>query len=181
MQKLKLALVQHACSEDRAHNLETTLQGVRDAAAEGAQLVLLQELHGSRYFCQSEQSRFFDLAEPVPGPTTARFATLAKELAVVIVTSLFERRAAGIDERAVHLPLVVPEHPEPRQLVGDRLGVLDGVVVRDTDEAEEPAADLAHDRTVDGDRGVADPLDDDTHAASLRPIFTGTPEGRLLA
>lgn len=96
MQRLRLALVQHACSADHAHNLEVSVQGVRAAAAQGAQLVLLQELHGSLYFCQTEESQYFDLAEPVPGPTSTRFAVLAKELAVVIVTSLFERRAAGI-------------------------------------------------------------------------------------
>ncbi len=93
---LRVALVQHACNEDRAHNLAASVAGVREAAADGARLVLLQELHASVYFCQSEDPRRFDQAETVPGPTTEELGRIAKELAVVIVGSLFERRAAGI-------------------------------------------------------------------------------------
>ena len=96
MQRLRLALVQHSCSADTTANVEASVQGVRDAAAQGARLVLLQELHGSLYFCQTEQPQYFDLAEPIPGPTTTRFAALAKELTLVIVVSVFERRSAGI-------------------------------------------------------------------------------------
>ena len=72
------------------------MSGIREAAAAGAQLVVLQELHASLYFCQSEETRCFDLSEPIPGPSTERFGALARELGVVIVTSLFERRAPGV-------------------------------------------------------------------------------------
>ena len=94
--RLTVGLVQQACSDEREQNLELSIRGVREAAAQGARLVLLQELHTGPYFCQSEQARFFDLAEAVPGPTTTRLAGLAKELDVVIVGSVFERRAPGL-------------------------------------------------------------------------------------
>ncbi len=94
--KLLVALVQHSCSTDRQVNLEKTIAGVRKAAANGARLVLLQELHTSLYFCQVEDTTEFDLAEPIPGPTTELLGKLADELKVVIVASLFERRAAGL-------------------------------------------------------------------------------------
>ncbi len=94
--KLLVALVQHSCSTDRQVNLEKTIAGVRKAAANGARLVLLQELHTSLYFCQVENTAEFDLAEPIPGPTTELLGRLADELKVVIVASLFERRAAGL-------------------------------------------------------------------------------------
>ncbi len=94
--RLTVGLVQQACSDEREQNLELSITGVREAAAQGAHLVLLQELHTGPYFCQSEQARFFDLAEPVPGPTTAALAELAKALSVVIVGSVFERRAPGL-------------------------------------------------------------------------------------
>src|SRR5262245_66031600 len=77
-------------------NMRTALDGVREAAARGAQIVCLQELFRSQYFCQVEDHRFFDLAEPIPGPSTERLAPLAKELGVVIVASLFEKRAEGL-------------------------------------------------------------------------------------
>ncbi|NNJ95433.1 MAG: carbon-nitrogen hydrolase [Halobacteria archaeon] len=93
---LRVGLVQHACGNDREANLVTTIAGIEQAAAEGARLVLLQELHRSRYFCQQEDARHFDLAEPVPGETTARLGELAARLGIVIVASVFERRAAGI-------------------------------------------------------------------------------------
>ncbi len=93
---LHVGLVQHACSEDRTANLDASIQGVRAAAARGAQLMLLQELHTGVYFCQTEDPRRFDQAEPIPGPTTEALGALAKELGVVIVASLFERRAAGL-------------------------------------------------------------------------------------
>ena len=94
--RLTVAVVQQACTDECEQNLELSITGVRDAAAQGARLVLLQELHTGPYFCQSEQARFFDLAEAVPGPTTTRLAGLAKELGVVIVGSVFERRAPGL-------------------------------------------------------------------------------------
>jgi N-carbamoylputrescine amidase len=88
--------VQHACGEDRGKNLDASLAGIREAAARGAKLVLLQELHLTPYFCQQEDTRYFDLAEPIPGPTSERLAAAAREHGVVIVASLFERRAAGL-------------------------------------------------------------------------------------
>ncbi len=96
MTVLKTALVQHACGAERAQNLGASVRGIRAAAAQGARLVVLQELHASLYFCQSEDARNFDLAEPIPGPATEQLAALARELHVVIVASLFERRAAGV-------------------------------------------------------------------------------------
>jgi N-carbamoylputrescine amidase len=93
---LRLGLVQHACSEDREENLLRSLEGIRAAAAQGARLVLLPELHRGRYFCQTEDVRFFDLAEPLPGPTTEALGRLARELGVVVVGSVFERRAPGV-------------------------------------------------------------------------------------
>ena len=77
-------------------NLERIEAGIREAARQGSQLVVLQELHNSLYFCQTENTELFDLAETIPGPSTERFGRLAKELDVVIVTSLFERRAMGL-------------------------------------------------------------------------------------
>ncbi len=93
---LTIGLIQHSCSDSPQHNLSATEDGVREAYAQGARLVLLQELHKTRYFCQSEDPDVFELAEPVPGPTTERLGVLAKELGVVIVASVFERRASGV-------------------------------------------------------------------------------------
>jgi len=93
---LKVGLVQQTCSEDRDANLASSIRGVRDAHARGAQLVLLQELHTGVYFCQSEEVRHFDLAEPIPGPTSEELGRVASELGIVVVASLFERRAAGV-------------------------------------------------------------------------------------
>ncbi len=93
---LSVALCQHACGDDVQANLARSEAMVREAAAAGARLVVLQELHRSRYFCQVEDTDYFDLAEAIPGPTTERFAALAGELGVVLVSSLFERRAAGL-------------------------------------------------------------------------------------
>jgi N-carbamoylputrescine amidase len=94
--RLRVGLVQHSCNEDRQSNLDTTIAGIREAASAGARLVLLQELHTGVYFCQTEEIRRFDQAESVPGTTTDTLGALAKELGVVIVASLFERRAAGL-------------------------------------------------------------------------------------
>jgi len=93
---LSVALIQHACDASRDDNLQRSIDGIRQAAEQGAQLVLLQELHTSVYFCQTENTRYFDLAESIPGPTTQRLGDLARELQVVIVASLFEKRAAGL-------------------------------------------------------------------------------------
>ena len=94
--KISVGLIQQACGDDRAANLQQTITRIRSAARQGAQLVLLQELHTSLYFCQTEDTRCFELAESIPGPTTAQLSTIAAELNIVIVASLFERRAAGL-------------------------------------------------------------------------------------
>ncbi|MED5523899.1 MAG: carbon-nitrogen hydrolase [Pseudomonadota bacterium] len=96
MSIINVGLVQHACTGNLDQNLAKSIEGIRDAAENGAQLVVLQELHRSLYFCQVESTDLFDLAEPIPGPSTALFGELAKELGIVIVTSLFERRAPGL-------------------------------------------------------------------------------------
>ncbi|MES0872446.1 carbon-nitrogen hydrolase [Sinimarinibacterium thermocellulolyticum] len=93
---LRVGLVQQACGTDLDANQRASEAGIRDAAARGAQLVLLQELHRSVYFCQHESTELFDLAEPIPGPSTEWLGALAKELNLVIVGSLFEKRAAGL-------------------------------------------------------------------------------------
>jgi N-carbamoylputrescine amidase len=93
---LRVGLVQQACSDDREENLRRSEEGVREAAAEGAQLVMLQELHTSLYFCQIESTDLFNLAEPIPGPSTQRLSALAAELGIVLVGSLFEKRAPGL-------------------------------------------------------------------------------------
>jgi len=95
-QTLTVALMQMACSANRDTNERHISEQLRAAAAQGVQLVLLQELHYSRYFCQSENTAHFDLAEPIPGPGTEQLSVLARELQLVIVASLFERRAAGL-------------------------------------------------------------------------------------
>lgn len=96
MTSLTVALVQHACSNSASDNLAASEAGIRLAAANGAQLVVLQELHRSLYFCQQEDTAQFDLAETIPGPSTDYFGQLAKSLKLVIVCSLFEKRAAGL-------------------------------------------------------------------------------------
>lgn len=93
---LRVALVQHACGDDLAANMERSLAGIREAAERGAKLVMLQELHRSRYFPQHENPELFDLAEPIPGPSTDALAQAAKEHGIVVVGSLFERRAPGL-------------------------------------------------------------------------------------
>jgi N-carbamoylputrescine amidase len=93
---LTVALVQETCTDNRDANLSRMIAGIRAAAQRGARLVLLQELHNSLYFCQTEDTALFEMAEPIPGPSTDALGALAKELDVVIVASLFERRAAGL-------------------------------------------------------------------------------------
>jgi len=93
---LPVALVQHACTEDPAANLERIVTGIREAHIRGARLVLLPELHNTRYFCQTEEPARFNLAEPIPGPTSQRLAGLAAELQLVIVASVFEKRGTGL-------------------------------------------------------------------------------------
>ena len=94
--KLRIGILQQYNTPNIEHNLKRLAEGVRDLAQRGAQLIVLQELHNSLYFCQVEDVNNFDLAEPIPGPSTNFFGELAKAYGVVIVTSLFERRAAGL-------------------------------------------------------------------------------------
>lgn len=96
MSKVKVGLVQMSCSADVASNIGKAEAGIRRAAAAGARIVCLQELFRSLYFCDVEDYVHFSLAEPVPGPTTDRLGTLAGELGVVVVASLFEKRAQGL-------------------------------------------------------------------------------------
>ncbi|MEJ5343962.1 MAG: carbon-nitrogen hydrolase [Chloroflexus sp.] len=93
---VNIGLVQMRCTADPDFNMATAEAGIRAAAAQGAQIVCLPELFRSLYFCQSENHDFFALAEPVPGPSTGRLSKLAAELQVVIVASLFEKRAEGL-------------------------------------------------------------------------------------
>ena len=94
--KFRIGLVQMACSTDPAENLEKAVIRIRDAAERGAQIVCLQELFRSQYFCRREDAALFDLAEPIPGPSTQVIGKIAKETGTVVVASLFERRAAGL-------------------------------------------------------------------------------------
>lgn len=93
---MHVALIQHQDASDRTANLDYTAQAVAQAAAQGAQLVVLAELHTGPYFCQSEQAAEFDRAEPIPGPSSEFLGELAREQRVVLVGSLFERRAPGL-------------------------------------------------------------------------------------
>lgn len=93
---IQFALVQQPCGASRDENMTISRDAIADLAAQGADVVILPELHLGPYFCQSEQHQFFDLAESIPGPSTDYFAALALQHKVVIITSLFERRAAGV-------------------------------------------------------------------------------------
>ncbi|MBM9535798.1 carbon-nitrogen hydrolase [Desulfobulbus alkaliphilus] len=96
MNILTVGLVQQRCVDDRQKNIARSVEAIREAATRGAWLVVLQELHCSQYFCQTEATACFDLAEPIPGPATTEFGALARELGIVLVTSLFEKRAPGL-------------------------------------------------------------------------------------
>ena len=93
---MKIGIIQQTCSANIEVNKQKLAQNIRLAAQKGAELIVLQELHNSLYFCQTENVDLCSLAEPIPGPSTEFYGSLAKELGVVIVTSLFERRAAGL-------------------------------------------------------------------------------------
>ena len=93
---MKIGIIQQSNTEDREGNIATLEQNIRLCALEGAELVVLQELHNGLYFCQTEDPTVFEQAETIPGPSTESFGKLAKELGVVIVLSLFEKRAAGL-------------------------------------------------------------------------------------
>lgn len=96
MDKLKVGIVQQSCSANTEENIQKSIDAIKKCAENGAGLVVLQELHTGLYFCQTEDTRMFDLAEPIPGPSTAKFAAAAKENGVVLVTSLFEKRSPGL-------------------------------------------------------------------------------------
>jgi len=92
----RVGLVQMSCGPDPDANLEKAAERVRDAARLGAAVVCLPELFQAQYFCQREDIRLFDLAEPIPGPTTEKLGAVAREEKVVVIASLFERRAPGL-------------------------------------------------------------------------------------
>ena len=96
MKELRIGILQQHNTADTQDNIKRLTEGIADLAKRGAKLVILQELHNSLYFCQTEDVGQFDLAEPIPGPSTSLYGALAKQYGVVIVTSLFERRAPGL-------------------------------------------------------------------------------------
>ena len=96
MSKIKIGLVQQKRSADKAENIQNSVEAIKKCAAREADLVVLQELHASLYFCQVEDTALFDLAEPIPGPDSDIFSKVAKDAGVVLVTSLFEKRTAGL-------------------------------------------------------------------------------------
>src|ERR1700683_4950949 len=91
----RVALVQMSCSADPDANLDKAADRVREAARAGANVVCLPELFRTQYFCQREDHALFDLAEPIPGPSTEKLSEVAKHLGIVLIASLFEKRAAG--------------------------------------------------------------------------------------
>ncbi len=93
---IRVGLVQQSCTNDLHFNLEKLHRNIATVAQAGAQLVVLQELHNTPYFCQTENTALFDLAEPIPGPSTGFYSEIAAAYGIVLVTSLFERRAAGL-------------------------------------------------------------------------------------
>ena len=96
VEKFRVGLLQLSATPNPDENLERAIERVREAAARGAQVICLPELFQTQYFCQREDAALFDLAEPIPGPATARLSAVAKELRVVLIASLFEKRAAGV-------------------------------------------------------------------------------------
>ena len=96
MSKVSVGLVQMSCVADKQANLEKAIEKIREAAAKGAQIIGLQELFTSLYFCDVEDYENFSLAESIPGPSTDALSAVAKELGVVIIASLFEKRTAGV-------------------------------------------------------------------------------------
>jgi N-carbamoylputrescine amidase len=94
--KFTIGLVQMSCTLDAEENLRKAIKGIREAASKGAEIVCLQELFRSQYFCREEKAELFDLAESIPGPSTEAISSVAKELQVAVVASLFEKRAQGL-------------------------------------------------------------------------------------
>jgi N-carbamoylputrescine amidase len=93
---MKIGIIQHSCTADIQNNKEKLSRNIADVASQGAELVVLQELHNSLYFCQTENTQLCDLAEPIPGPSTEFYGAIAATYGIVLVTSLFERRAPGL-------------------------------------------------------------------------------------
>ena len=93
---MKIGIIQQRCTGSIEDNKRKLAQNIADVASQGAELVVLQELHNSLYFCQTENTANFDLAEPIPGPGTDYYGELARRHGIVLVTSLFERRSAGL-------------------------------------------------------------------------------------
>ena len=115
--RVTLGLLQHACGEDPAGNLDVCLMAADRAARDGAQVICTQELFRSQYFCQAEKHEYFGLAEPIPGPSTEAFQRLARRRKVVVVASLFERRAQGLYHNAdgsvlgIYRKMHIPDDP----------------------------------------------------------------------
>ncbi len=121
--KFKVGLIQMSCTPEPAENLQRATDRAREAASKGAQVICLPELFQTQYFCQREDAALFDLAEPIPGPTTQKLSALAKELKIVLVASLFERRAAGVyhntavtfdsdgSQRDIYRKMHIPDDP----------------------------------------------------------------------
>lgn len=101
MRQVRVGLVQMSCTADKAANIAKALEKTREAAQKGAQIVCLQELFTSLYFCDVEDYENFKLAEAIPGPTTEQFQALAKQLGIVVIASLFEKRTAGVYHNTV--------------------------------------------------------------------------------
>src|SRR5438046_4083693 len=95
-----VGIIQDAASDDRQATVDATISRIRDAAGRGAQIVCLKELFNAPYFCKSQQCERFDLAEPIPGPTSDAMCRLARELAVVLVVPMFERQGPGVYRNA---------------------------------------------------------------------------------
>jgi N-carbamoylputrescine amidase len=122
-EKFNVGLVQMLATPDPEKNLQHAMDRVREAAGLGAQIVCLPELFQTQYFCQREDTALFDLAEPIPGPTTAKLGELAKELKIVLIASLFEKRAAGLyhntavtfdadgSQRSLYRKMHIPDDP----------------------------------------------------------------------
>src|SRR2546429_9171867 len=111
-QPFTVGLVQDSATNDIRVTVEATLPRIREAAARGAQIVCLKELFNAPYFAKSQKFERFDIAEPIPGPTTERMQALAKELAIVLVVPLFERQARGVYRNSP--PIVDADGPVPR-------------------------------------------------------------------
>jgi len=121
--KFKVGLIQMSCTPEPEENLQRAMDRVREAASKGAQVICLPELFQTQYFCQREDAALFDLAEPIPGPTTQKLSALAKELKIVLVASLFERRTAGVyhntavtfdtdgSQRDIYRKMHIPDDP----------------------------------------------------------------------